>query len=153
MDPSDIFSTVASIAGGVTLGTLLTWIISYSLGKRILPKLLNSLSENPEVVKAIQTLKTKSNEETVQTMVLHSEKLRRQISSSAEIEIDYEKCDGCLNCVDICPFGVFRVEEKKIVPSHSEKCHLCLACEMECPSQAIKITEKPLMNKLTLLEK
>ena len=56
----DVLLSIASIASGVVLGTLLTWIISYYMGKRLLPRLIKSLSENPEVIKTIQTLRKNS---------------------------------------------------------------------------------------------
>jgi membrane protein DedA with SNARE-associated domain len=60
MDLLDILLSTVSIASGVVLGTLLTWIISYYMGKRLLPKLLRSLSENPEIINSIQTLRKNS---------------------------------------------------------------------------------------------
>ena len=59
MSLQDTFFGMLTIAGGFVLGTLLTWIISYYVGKRILPRLLKSLSNNPEVIKTIQELKEK----------------------------------------------------------------------------------------------
>jgi hypothetical protein len=53
----DLLSGIVTIAGGVVLGTLLTWVISYYIGKRVLLKLLKSLSENPEIIETIQTLR------------------------------------------------------------------------------------------------
>ena len=63
MNLLDVLLSIVSIAGGVVLGTLLTWIISYYMGKRFLPKLLKSLSENPEIIKTIQTLRNNSESE------------------------------------------------------------------------------------------
>jgi membrane protein DedA with SNARE-associated domain len=60
MNLLDILLSTVSIASGVVLGTLLTWIISYYMGKRLLPKLIKSLSENPEVIKTIQTIRKNS---------------------------------------------------------------------------------------------
>lgn len=60
MNLLDVLLSIASIASGVVLGTLLTWIISYYMGKRLLPRLIKSLSENPEVIKTIQTLRKDS---------------------------------------------------------------------------------------------
>jgi len=57
MNLLDLLSGIVTIAGGVVLGTLLTWVISYYIGKRVLLKLLKSLSENPEIMKTIQTLR------------------------------------------------------------------------------------------------
>lgn len=59
----DVLLSIVSIASGVVVGTLLTWIISYYMGKRLLPKLLKSLSENPEVIKTIRTLRKNSESE------------------------------------------------------------------------------------------
>ena len=60
MNLLDVLLSIASIASGVVLGTVLTWIISYYMGKRLLPRLIKSLSENPEVIKTIQTLRKNS---------------------------------------------------------------------------------------------
>jgi len=60
MNLLDVLLSIVSIASGVVLGTLLTWIISYYMGKKLLPKLIRSLSENPEVIKTIQTLRKNS---------------------------------------------------------------------------------------------
>jgi len=60
MNLLDMLLSTVSIASGVVLGTLLTWIISYYMGKRLLPKLIKSLSENPEMIKTIQTLRKNS---------------------------------------------------------------------------------------------
>jgi len=60
MNLLDMLLSTVSIASGVVLGTLLTWIISYYMGKRLLPKLIRSLSENPEIINSIQTLRKDS---------------------------------------------------------------------------------------------
>jgi len=59
MSLQDTMLGMLTIAGGFVLGTLLTWIISYYLGKRILPRLLKSLSNDPEVMNTIKSLKEK----------------------------------------------------------------------------------------------
>ena len=48
-----------TVAGGIVLGTILTWIVSYYAGKRFLPRLLKSLSNDPEVMNTIKSLKEK----------------------------------------------------------------------------------------------
>jgi membrane protein YqaA with SNARE-associated domain len=63
MNLLDVLLSIASIASGVVLGTVLTWIISYYMGKRLLPRLIKSLSENPEIIKTIQTLRKNSESE------------------------------------------------------------------------------------------
>jgi len=61
MSLQDTLVGIATIASGIVLGTILTWIISYFIGKRTLPKLIKSLGNDPEVIKAIQTLMKKAN--------------------------------------------------------------------------------------------
>ncbi len=63
MNLLDVLLSIASIASGVVLGTVLTWIISYYMGKRLLPRLIKSLSEDPEIIKTIQTLRKDSESE------------------------------------------------------------------------------------------
>ena len=63
----DVLSGIITITCGVVIGTVLTWIISYYMVKRVLPKLLNSLSNNPEVIKAIQAMRMNSNCEQTKT--------------------------------------------------------------------------------------
>ena len=58
-----------------------------------------------------------------------------------EIRIDLDKCDGCGTCVDVCPVGVFEIEDGKSVAVNVDECLVCRACETQCPNNAIKITE------------
>jgi len=62
----DVLSGIITITCGVVIGTVLTWIISYYMVKRVLPKLLKSLSNNHEVIKAIQAMRMNSNCEQTQ---------------------------------------------------------------------------------------
>jgi len=63
----DVLYGIITITCGVVFGTVLTWIISYYMVKRVLPKLLKSLSNNPEVIKVIQAMRMNSNCEQTQT--------------------------------------------------------------------------------------
>ena len=142
MNLTEALSNFLTIAFGVIAGTLLTWIISYFMAKRMLPKLLRSLSKNPEIINAIQILKARSNTECDRVKV---ENVNNDCGI-AQILLDLNKCNGCLKCVETCPFGVFKAEAEKVTVSNPQNCHLCLACEIQCPTKAIKIIE-PSSNK------
>jgi len=44
--------------------------------------------------------------------------------------IDYEKCVGCLSCVEFCPHDVFTVEKGLPIVSHPENCvEFCRGCQ------------------------
>jgi NAD-dependent dihydropyrimidine dehydrogenase PreA subunit len=53
------------------------------------------------------------------------------------IKIDKEKCDGCGECVDICPAEVYVLEDQVSVPVNMEECTECCSCVEVCPTEAI----------------
>ncbi|RLE51225.1 MAG: ferredoxin [Candidatus Methanomethylicota archaeon] len=55
--------------------------------------------------------------------------------------VDPEKCVGCGTCVQVCPVGVYELQEGKAVPVNADQCIGCKACEVQCPSQAITVEE------------
>jgi len=55
----DALFGMLNVAGGIVIGTLLTWVISYYIGKNFLPRMLKSLSKDPEVMETIKSLKEK----------------------------------------------------------------------------------------------
>ncbi|MFQ6137293.1 MAG: indolepyruvate ferredoxin oxidoreductase subunit alpha [Candidatus Hydrothermarchaeales archaeon] len=54
-----------------------------------------------------------------------------------EIVVDHDKCDGCEECVDICPAEVFEINDDKSVPVNIEECVECCSCVEVCPNEAI----------------
>ncbi len=48
-----------------------------------------------------------------------------------------DKCDGCGECVDICPSEVFEIEDGKSVVINLDECVECCACVEACPLEAI----------------
>jgi Fe-S-cluster-containing hydrogenase component 2 len=66
----------------------------------------------------------------------------RSKDSLKVIEIDYERCTQCGQCVVACPFGAMYFDEEKQVPF---KCTLCAgepACESLCPTEAIVFVQQ-----------
>ncbi len=58
-----------------------------------------------------------------------------------EIKIDLDKCTGCATCVDVCPVGVFELQDEKSAAANADECLVCTVCETECPENAIEVIE------------
>ena len=52
-----------------------------------------------------------------------------------------EKCQGCEECVDVCPVEVFEMEKEKSVPVNAEECLGCESCVEVCEEDAITVEE------------
>lgn len=63
MNLLDILFNMLNVAGGIVIGTLLTWTISYFIGKNFVPKMIKSISKDPEVMETIKNLKKKLESE------------------------------------------------------------------------------------------
>lgn len=63
-------------------------------------------------------------------------------SNEGVLIIDYNKCDGCRKCIEVCPFDAIFYDrlQKKVV-----KCDLCSgalpACVDACPTSALSLIE------------
>ncbi|NVM25828.1 MAG: 4Fe-4S binding protein [Desulfobacterales bacterium] len=57
------------------------------------------------------------------------------------IKVEGEKCNGCGQCVDLCPVDVFEVKEGRSVPLDPQNCLGCGTCVAVCTTEAIIITE------------
>ncbi|MHC4626690.1 MAG: mercury methylation ferredoxin HgcB [Planctomycetota bacterium] len=55
------------------------------------------------------------------------------------LELDVAKCTGCRMCVEVCPHGVFAIEEKKARLIDLDSCMECGACQNNCPAGAISV--------------
>lgn len=56
-----------------------------------------------------------------------------------DIKVDDPKCEGCGECVDICPSAVFEMTNEKSVPINPDECVECCSCVEVCPNDAITI--------------
>lgn len=48
-------------------------------------------------------------------------------------------CNGCNNCVTICPTHVFDTGDSAPVIARPDQCQTCYMCELYCPSDAIYV--------------
>lgn len=59
----------------------------------------------------------------------------------ATLEYDASKCNGCTMCVEVCPHGVFRMENKRAEIVSRDKCMECGACAINCKPGAITVNQ------------
>jgi len=56
-----------------------------------------------------------------------------------DLTYDHDVCEGCRNCFEICPQGVWRMgEDKRAILADKDKCTACRACLTQCQSGAIQ---------------
>ena len=60
---------------------------------------------------------------------------------SFNVTVDADKCEGCEECVDICPADVFEMEDEKSSPVNADDCMGCESCIEVCEPNAIVVEE------------
>lgn len=55
------------------------------------------------------------------------------------LEYDLMKCTGCRRCCQVCPHGVFKMQDGKAVFARKEACMECGACRLNCEGGAISV--------------
>jgi len=56
------------------------------------------------------------------------------------LDIDKDKCIGCGNCIDACPFGALSLVDGMVVVN--DKCTGCGACLLTCPMHALNLSQE-----------
>lgn len=63
----------------------------------------------------------------------------RYIEGVVTLDLDAEKCNGCRLCTQVCPHGVFVVEDRRARITDKDACMECGACAMNCAQGAITL--------------
>ena len=63
----------------------------------------------------------------------------RYLKNVATLELDTDKCIGCRMCTEVCPHGIFVIEDKKARIVDRNACMECGACAKNCPVEAITV--------------
>jgi NAD-dependent dihydropyrimidine dehydrogenase PreA subunit len=64
--------------------------------------------------------------------------------------IDYDKCTGCMACLEKCSHNVYSEENGKPKVKNPNNCVVgCTGCDEVCPQKAISHPSKEYLKKLT----
>jgi NAD-dependent dihydropyrimidine dehydrogenase PreA subunit len=63
----------------------------------------------------------------------------RYLKNVATLELVSERCTGCRRCVEVCPHGVFTINDRKAQINDRDACMECGACARNCPAAAISV--------------
>lgn len=63
----------------------------------------------------------------------------RYLSGVTTLEYDSARCTGCGRCAEVCPHGVFVLEDKKARLTDRDLCMECGACARNCADEAISV--------------
>jgi NAD-dependent dihydropyrimidine dehydrogenase PreA subunit len=61
------------------------------------------------------------------------------LAGVSTLKYDESKCRNCGRCVEVCPHGVFIIENKKAKVVNKDACIECGACQMNCQFEAITV--------------
>jgi NAD-dependent dihydropyrimidine dehydrogenase PreA subunit len=63
----------------------------------------------------------------------------RYIEEVVTLELDTEKCNGCTQCTQVCPHGVFAMKDARASIVDRGACMECGACARNCAQGAITL--------------
>jgi len=63
----------------------------------------------------------------------------RYLENVVTLQLNTEKCIGCSMCAEVCPHGVFALEDRKAQIVDRNACIECGACAGNCPVEALTV--------------
>lgn len=63
----------------------------------------------------------------------------KYLSKDLSLRLDVSRCIGCGLCLDVCPHGVFALENKQARIVDRAACMECGACAVNCPVDALAV--------------
>jgi ferredoxin len=64
----------------------------------------------------------------------------KYLADVVTLAYDREKCAGCGRCVEVCPRGVFVMQDKRAAITDRDRCMECGACARNCEFGALTVT-------------
>ena len=65
----------------------------------------------------------------------------KYLKNVATLRLSPDRCVGCERCAEICPHGVFKIENGKAAIHDIDSCMECGACAKNCPVNAISVDD------------
>ncbi len=63
----------------------------------------------------------------------------KYLKNVVTLAYDPSQCTGCRLCTEVCPRGVFTIENKKALITDRDRCIECGACALNCAFNAITV--------------
>ena len=63
----------------------------------------------------------------------------KYLTNVATLALATEKCTGCGMCLEVCPHGVFALQDKRAVIIDKDGCMECGACALNCAFGALSV--------------
>lgn len=61
------------------------------------------------------------------------------LKKPSSLQLHTSKCIQCMRCVEVCPHGVFKVNDNIVSIHNIHACMECGGCQMNCPTSAIYV--------------
>ena len=64
----------------------------------------------------------------------------RYLKNVVTLNLDDAKCIGCGKCIEVCPHGVFTLNNGKAAIADRDACMECGACSRNCAFEALTVS-------------